>query len=83
METRSADGFPVPLGSFRFATEGGEPKRPKRRQMGWAALVAARHDSTETSSVGINRVLFEDLNELTPWKVALSNWDSLDEGAAN
>jgi len=83
MATTSSDGFPWPVGSFRFSAEGDKLKRPNRRQMGWAALVAARHDSTETSSVGINRVLFEDLNELTPWKVALSNWDSLDEGAAN
>jgi len=31
MATRSVDGFPWPLGSFRFAVFGYEPKRPKRR----------------------------------------------------
>jgi len=68
-------GRRIPFSAWVFSVrrEGGEPKKPKRRQMGWAARVAARHDSTEASSVGINHVLFRTLDELTPWKAALSN----------
>jgi len=75
MAIRSSDEFPWRLGSFRFTAFVGEPKRPKPRQMVWVARVAVRHDSTEASSVGIDRFLLRTLDERTPWKVTLFNFE--------